>query len=94
VRWKPIAQQPINWEPDINDGIRLNIRPFLADDLPNGRKGAGILRWKPNVNWNKDRGQEPMRFQDEYPWFWKNGTFTGERLNDINLTNADKRNAR
>jgi hypothetical protein len=94
VRWKPIEQQPIGWEPDINDGVRLNIRPFLSNDLPNGRKGAGILRWKPNVNWNTDRGQEPMRSQEQYPWFWKNGTFTGERLNDIHLTNADKRSAR
>jgi hypothetical protein len=68
VRWKPIEQQPIGWEPDINNGVRLNIRPFLADDLPNGRKGGGILRWKPNVNWNKDRGQEPMQSQDEYPY--------------------------
>ena len=94
VRWKPIEQQPIGWEPDINDGVRLNIRPFLANDLPNGRKGAGILRWKPNVNWNKDRGQEPIRPQEQYPWFWKKGIFTGERLNDIHLTNADKRRAR
>jgi hypothetical protein len=94
VRWKAIEQQPIGWEPDINDGVRLNIRPFLANDLPNGRKGAGILRWKPNINWNKDRGQESMRSQEQYPWFWKNGTFTGERLNDIHLTNADKRSAR
>ena len=94
VRWKPIEQQPIGWEPDINDGVRLHIRPFLANDLPNGRKGAGILRWKPNVNWNKDRGQEPMRPQEQYPWFWRNSIFTGERLNDIHLTNADKRRAR
>ena len=30
VRWKPLAEQPIGWEPDINDGVRMNIRPFLA----------------------------------------------------------------
>ena len=44
VRWKPIEEQPIGWEPDINDGVRLNIRPFMAQDLPGGKKGAGILR--------------------------------------------------
>jgi len=27
VRWKPLDQQPIGWEPDLNDGVRLNIRP-------------------------------------------------------------------
>ena len=30
VRWKPLDQQPIGWEPDINDGVRLNIRPWLT----------------------------------------------------------------
>jgi hypothetical protein len=94
VRWKPLYQQPIGWEPDINDGVRLNIRPFMADDLPNGRKGAGILRWKSNIKWGKDKGKDPIRPQDQYPWSWKNGTFTGERLNNIHLTNNEKRRAR
>ncbi|MGH8254979.1 MAG: Eco57I restriction-modification methylase domain-containing protein, partial [Steroidobacteraceae bacterium] len=30
VRWKPLAEQPIGWEPDINDGVRINIRPFMT----------------------------------------------------------------
>jgi hypothetical protein len=30
MRWKPLHQQPIGWDPDINDDVRLNIRPFLA----------------------------------------------------------------
>jgi hypothetical protein len=94
VRWKPIEEQPIGWEPDINDGVRLNIRPFLAQDIPGGRKGAGILRWKPNIKWNKDRGKEPFRPREQYPWFWKDGEFTGDRVNDIHLTNEEKRRAR
>ena len=61
VRWKPIDQQPIGWEPDINDGVRLNIRPFMADDILGGRRGAGILRSKPNIHWRKDRGRERAR---------------------------------
>ena len=71
VRWKPLHEQAVGWEPDINDGLRLNIRPFLvAEDV--GRKGAGILRFKPNVKWKKDRGKEPesLRPRDEFPWFW------------------------
>lgn len=94
VRWKPIEQQPIGWEPDINDGVRLNIRPFMASDIPGGRKGAGILRWKPNIKWNKDRGKEPVRSKGRFPWFWDNGDFTGERVNNIHLTNKQKREAR
>src|SRR5574337_432563 len=85
VRWKPIEAQAIGWEPDINDGVRLNIRPFLAQDVVGGKKGAGILRAKPNIHWRKDRGKEPMRDVVQFPWFWKDGQFTGERVNDIHI---------
>ena len=69
VRWKPLKEQPIGWHPDLNDGVRLNIRPFmLAKDV--GKKGAGILRAKPNIKWDKDRGKEPHRDKADYPWFW------------------------
>ena len=94
IRWKSIEEQPIGWEPDINDGVRLNIRPFMAHDLPGGKKGAGVLRAKPNIHWRKDRGREPVRDQAHFPWFWKNGKFTGERVNDVHLTNGQKRAAR
>lgn len=50
VRWKPLHEQPIGWEPDLNDGVRVNIWPFVQ---------AGILRSKVNVNWKKDRGKNP-----------------------------------
>ena len=103
VRWKPLHEQSIGWGPDINDGVRLNIRPFLASDLPSGKKGAGILRYKPNINWTKDRGKEPWRPKEEYPWFWgwdekttdfmggKN--FDGNRWNDCHYTNKTKQAA-
>jgi len=48
VRWKSLAQQPIGWDPDLNDGVRVNIRPFVE---------AGVLRSKFNVKWEKDRGK-------------------------------------
>jgi hypothetical protein len=86
VRWKPIERQPIGWEPDLNDGVRLNIRPFmLASDV--GRKGAGVLRDKPNIKWEKDRGKDV----ESAPWF---PLFKGERINDHHLTLAEKRVAR
>ena len=60
VRWKPLEKQPMGWDPDLNDGVRLNIRPFmLVDDV--GKKGAGVLRDKPNIKWDKDRGKDVGR---------------------------------
>ena len=73
IRWKPLHDQPIGWNPDINDGVRLNIRPFMKGEIrKGGKKGAGILRWKPNIKWAKDRGKEPidLRAKLEFPWFW------------------------
>lgn len=103
VRWKPLAQQPLGWDPDLNDGVRLNLRPFLlARDV--GKKGAGLLRAKPGVKWDKDRGKEPPRDKKEFPWFWswdeqtqdfKGGsTFDGNRWNACHYTVAFKRAAR
>ena len=90
VRWKPINEQPIGWAPDINDGVRLNIRPFMAADITGGKKGAGILRTKPNIHWRKDRGKEPLREQEHFPWFWRDGEFTGDRVNEFHLNIAEK----
>ncbi len=73
VRWRPLHGQAIGWEPNINDGVRLNIRPFMRAGLrKGGRAGAGVLRWKPNVKWGKDRGKEPrkLRSAEDFPWFW------------------------
>jgi hypothetical protein len=105
VRWKPLADQPVGWEPDINDGVRVNIRPFLASDLPAGRTGAGVLRWKPNIKWTKDRGKEPERSKAEYPWFWnwdektedfmgKGSKPDGNRWNNCHYTNKVRQQAR
>jgi hypothetical protein len=47
VRWKEFFEQPIGWEPDLNDGVRLNIRPFVEAD---------VLRSAFNIHWRKDRG--------------------------------------
>jgi hypothetical protein len=104
VRWKPLAEQAIGWEPDINDGVRLNIRPFLASDLPNGKKSAGILRSKPNIKWAKDRGKEPQRAKADYPWFWSwdektvdfagGEKFDGNRWNDCHCSRGAKQAAR
>jgi len=73
ARWKPLHEQPVGWDPDTNDGVRINIRPFMSVELQKGgRAGAGILRWKPNITWKKDRGNEPTSIRpiEEFPWFW------------------------
>ena len=108
ARWKPLHEQSIGWNPDINDGVRLNIRPFLTvRDV--GKKGAGVLRWKPNIKWDKDRGSEPERPKAQFPWFWYclpedkpehvtdfagGAEFTGERWNNLHYTLAAKKAAR
>ena len=102
VRWKPLAKQAKGWNPDLNDGVRINIRPFLtAQDV--GKKSAGLLRFKPNIKWDKDRGTEPHRDKAEYPWFWCEGdpgtdpaggkAYAGNRWNNVHLTLARKQKA-
>ncbi|MCX2941503.1 N-6 DNA methylase [Rahnella perminowiae] len=92
VRWKALEEQPIGWNPDINDGVRLNIRPFmLAKDV--GKKGAGVLRVQPNIHWKKDRGTDV----ESAPWYklgLQYGGNLGDRINDHHLTLAEKREAR
>ena len=87
IRWKPLHEQPIGWEPDINDGVRMNIRPFIE---------SGVLRDKVNVKWTKDRGKEPqaIRPRADFPWFWSGSTFSGDRMNDVHLCLAEKQRAR
>lgn len=61
VRWKTLAEQRVGWEPDLDDGVRLNIRPFVT---------AGVLRARVNVKWDKDRGRNPdgsERINDRHP---------------------------
>ena len=68
----------------------------MARDLPGGKKGAGILRAKPNIHWKKDRGKEPTRDRTAIPLVpEKTAKFTGERVQrTCILGNAEKRAAR
>jgi hypothetical protein len=87
VRWKHPAQQPIGWEPDLNDGVRMNIRPFVE---------AGVLRIpraKLGIKWESDRGKDVA----SAPWFKLGPTYDepeGTRINDHHLSLAEKQAAR
>ena len=87
VRWKHLAQQPIGWEPDLNDGVRMNIRPFVE---------AGVLRIpraKPSIKWESDRGKDAA----SAPWFKLGPTYgepEGTRINDHHLSLAEKQAAK
>ncbi|HEY6182846.1 MAG TPA: SAM-dependent DNA methyltransferase, partial [Terriglobales bacterium] len=106
VRWKPLHEQPIGWAPDVNDGVRLNIRPFMTATPLNSRsKTACLLRATPKIKWEKDRGKEPSREKQDFPWFWSwdqslNADFTGgqkfdgNRWNDLHFSNSFKHAAR
>jgi hypothetical protein len=48
----------------------------------------------PNSKRTKVRGTEPKRDKDQFPWFWDCDAFTGERVNAMHLTIAQKRAAR
>ena len=96
VRWKGLASQAIGWHPDLNDGVRMNIRPFATAD---------ILRKRVKIKWEKDRGKEPVRDKKEFPWFWgwveQKQDFAGvgkepdgNRWNNCHYTNAVKQAAR
>jgi len=92
VRWKPIEKQPVGWNPDLDDGVRLNIRPLMSV-LDVKKKGAGLLRDKPNIKWDKDRGKDV----ESAPWYnlgLQYGGKEGDRINDHNLTLAEKMMAR
>ena len=82
VRWKKLAEQPIGWNPDLNDGVRLNIRPFMTAEVLRHNKKPKL-----NVTWDKDRGKDV----ESAPWF---KVFEGDRINDHHLTLAEKRAAR
>jgi hypothetical protein len=93
VRWKPTAEQPVAWNPDLNDGVRLNIRPFLSV-MDVQKKGAGVLRDKPKgIDWGKDRGSDAA----STPWYELGrqlGGKAGDRINDHHLTLREKLAAR
>lgn len=82
VRWKSLAEQPIGWNPDLNDGVRLNIRPFMTAEVLRHNKKPKL-----NITWDKDRGKDV----ESGPWF---KVFGGDRLNDHHLTVAEKKAAR
>jgi hypothetical protein len=80
ARWKSLAQQPLGWNPDLDDGVRLNIRPWIE---------AGILRESSpkGIKWGVDRGADVA----STPWFKDD---QGKRNNDRHTTLVEKRGAR
>lgn len=85
IRWKPLQRQPVGWVPDLDDGVRLNIRPFME---------AKVLREQPRgIAWTKDRGTDVA----SAPWHHlgpQYGEAVGARINDHHLTLAEKQAAR
>lgn len=79
VRWKSLAEQPFGWDPDLDDGVRQNIRPFIL---------AGVLSHDlSKILKDKDRGNDVA----SAPWHHQ---FHGKRRNDHHTTLAEKRVAR
>ena len=90
ARWKPLDKQPIGWDPDLNDGVRVNIRPWITEAKLYRATKPGILRVLPQLKYTKDRGKETLRNTEDFPWF-ANST---DRINDHHLSLREKRAAR
>jgi Eco57I restriction-modification methylase len=87
VRWKPLEEQPIGWEPDLNDGVRLNIRPFATAFLDDEKRLPVLRKKVPALHWKKDKGRDP----ESAPWYPR---FKGDRINDHHLSLKEKKDAR
>ncbi len=85
---KRFQHRPFIWHvwgglnPDLNDGVRLNIRPFMTAEVLRHNKKPKL-----NITWDKDRGKDV----ESAPWF---GVFGGDRINDHHLTWGEKMAAR
>ena len=95
IRWKPLEEQPMGWEPDLNDGVRLNLRPWLyakPHREPNQKlkQGACVLRVTPaKLPLGVDRGKEAPQDKGSFPWF----ATSPDRTNDQHFTLEQKRAA-
>ena len=76
--WKHIAQKPLDWKPNLDDGVRLSIRPFMTAEVLRHNKKPKL-----DISWDKDRGRDV----ESAPWF---KVFKGERINDHHLTLAER----
>ncbi|MEB2363920.1 MAG: hypothetical protein OZ929_21480 [Bryobacterales bacterium] len=107
VRWKSVAEQSLGWDPDLADGVRLNLRPWLLTGVApstRSKKDTCVLRVRPRVSFGKDRGKEQLSSKDEFPWFWSwdektddflgGDDFDGARWNDLHYSLDTKRKAR
>lgn len=87
VRWKPLQLLPLGWDPDINDGVRMNIRPFVQAEV------LRIPRNKIGIKWEADRGKDVT----SAPWYKLGPTYgepEGTRINDHHTTLTEKQEAR
>jgi hypothetical protein len=110
VRWKPLHEQAIGWYPDIDDGVRMNIRPFMTAQLPGAAKPGLLRHTPPAIHWKMDRGIDVTRPMADFPWSWgaeggetdflgrervgQGSGFNGKRWNDLHYTLGAKRAAR
>ncbi len=51
MRWKTLAEQPISWNPGINDGLRLDVRLLVIAKVMHYNKPLKL-----NIRRDCDRG--------------------------------------
>jgi hypothetical protein len=78
IRCTPRHAQPVGWDPDLDDRVRLSIRPFIE---------AGVLAYELNAKYGTARGKDVS----SVPWFHR---FNGQRRNDHHTALEEKLAAR
>ena len=78
----PVASQPSRLTAA---GMARPVTPVFAAEVR--------VRGKPPPWAQDDRDlhdDRELRPKEDYPWFWHGDRFTGDRVNDVHLTNAEK----
>jgi len=82
VRWKPLAEQPVGWNPDLNDGVRLNIRPFVT---------AGVLRTSSQSTGTRIAARTGRQRAAERPALHAGGEAGGAGLGSMDISGPSAR---
>lgn len=89
VRWKPLSEQPLGWEPQLADGVRMNLRPWVTQASGEERLPP-LLRVLPSLHYRNDRGNDGERSYFPEHGVERGGN-AGDRVNDWHLTLDQKR---
>ena len=71
--------------------VMMTLRQFSAEPSTIPSISSWYLADLSKAQVNK---KEPLRPKEQYLWFWQDGEFTGDGVNDIHLSINDKQKSR